>query len=567
MPERGRRDQYLDRMELERERGITIKAQMVRLPYVASDDLAYTLHLIDTPGHVDFTYEVSRSLAACEGVLLVVDAVQGIEAQTMANALLALGQELVIVPVINKIDLEGAEPDRVKAQIEQILGISGEECLLVSAKEGTGIQEVLEAVVRRIPPPGGSPKAPLKALLVDSWYDPYQGVVMLARIVEGTLRPGMRIHLLATGRQAETDMVGTFAPEAEPLEELAAGAVGWTTAGIKDIRDAAVGDTIADADALAVEPLPGYQPIKPMVFCGLYPMDPGEYEALRTALGKLHLNDSAFVYQPETSLALGFGFRCGFLGLLHMEIVKERLEREFDLELLTTQPNVLQEVVTTKGERIRVETPAQLPVPQNIDRIEEPLVLGTIFVPPEHMGAVLALLQERRGIQRRMEYLDPRTVSLIYELPLNEIVVDFYDRLKSASRGYASFDYEFLEFRPAPLVKLEILLNGEPMDALSVIIHKDRAYATGKALVERLRKLIPRQLFEVVLQASVSGRVIARETVKPLRKDVTAKLYGGDVTRKRKLLEKQKAGKKRMKKVGRVEIPQEAFLALLGVER
>jgi GTP-binding protein LepA len=567
MPERGRRDQYLDRMDLERERGITIKAQMVRLPYRAADGRQYKLHLIDTPGHVDFSYEVSRSLAACEGVLLVVDAVQGIEAQTMANALLALHQDLVIVPVINKIDLDRAEPERVKAQIEQVLGLKGDECLMVSAKEGTGIQEVLEAVVERIPPPGGSPSSDLKALLVDSWYDPYQGVVMLTRVVEGALRPRMFIHLLATGRQAEVDQVGTFAPEAGTLEELSAGEVGWCSAGIKDIRDAAVGDTITEAGSAQVEPLPGYHPVKPMVFCGLYPVEPGEYEALRAALGKLHLNDSAFIYQPETSVALGFGFRCGFLGLLHMEIVRERLEREFGLELLATQPNVLQEVVTTKGERLRVETPAQLPTPQSIERIEEPIVLGTILVPPEHMGTVLAILQERRGTQRSMEYLDSRTVSLIYELPLNEIVVDFYDKLKSASRGYASFDYEFLEFKAAPLVKLEILLNGEPMDALSVIIHKDRAYATGKALVERLRRLIPRQLFEVALQAAVGGRIIARESIKPLRKDVTAKLYGGDVTRKRKLLEKQRAGKKRMKKVGRVEIPQEAFLALLGVER
>jgi GTP-binding protein LepA len=567
MPERGRRDQYLDRMDLERERGITIKAQMVRLPYRAADGRQYKLHLIDTPGHVDFSYEVSRSLAACEGVLLVVDAVQGIEAQTMANALLALHQDLVIVPVINKIDLDRAEPERVKAQIEQVLGLKGDECLMISAKEGTGIQEVLEAVVERIPPPGGSPSSDLKALLVDSWYDPYQGVVMLTRVVEGALRPRMFIHLLATGRQAEVDQVGTFAPEAGTLEELSAGEVGWCSAGIKDIRDAAVGDTITEAGSAQVEPLPGYHPVKPMVFCGLYPVEPGEYEALRAALGKLHLNDSAFIYQPETSVALGFGFRCGFLGLLHMEIVRERLEREFGLELLATQPNVLQEVVTTKGERLRVETPAQLPTPQSIERIEEPIVLGTILVPPEHMGTVLAILQERRGTQRSMEYLDSRTVSLIYELPLNEIVVDFYDKLKSASRGYASFDYEFLEFKAAPLVKLEILLNGEPMDALSVIIHKDRAYATGKALVERLRRLIPRQLFEVALQAAVGGRIIARESIKPLRKDVTAKLYGGDVTRKRKLLEKQRAGKKRMKKVGRVEIPQEAFLALLGVER
>ena len=567
MPERGRRDQYLDRMDLERERGITIKSQMVRLPYVGADGVAYQLNLIDTPGHVDFSYEVSRSLAACEGVLLVVDAVQGIEAQTLANANLALEQDLAIIPVINKIDLEQAEPDRVKAQIERVLGIAGDECLLVSAKEGIGIPEVFEAIVQRIPPPRGSLTSPLRALLVDSWYDSYQGVVMLVRVVDGALRPGLRVRLLAAGRQAEVDQLGTFAPEAEPLEELVAGEVGWCTAGIKEIRDATVGETITEADRPCDEPLPGYKPVKPMVFCGLYPVDTEEYEALRVSLGRLHLNDSAFVYQPEVSPALGFGFRCGLLGLLHMEIVQERLEREFGLELLRTQPNVLHEVVTTDGERLRVETPSQLPPPQQIDRIEEPFVSATILVPSEHLGPVLALLQERRGHQLRMEYIDTRTVSLIYELPLNEIVVDFYDRLKSASRGYASFDYEVIDFRPAPLVKLDILVNGEPVDALSAIIHKDRAYQTGKALVEQLRRLIPRQLFEVMLQAAIGGRVIARENIKPMRKQVTAKLYGGDVTRKRKLLEKQKAGKKRMKKVGRVEIPQEAFMAILGVER
>ncbi|MCH7767960.1 MAG: elongation factor 4 [Nitrospinae bacterium] len=567
MPERGRRDQYLDRMDLERERGITIKSQMVRLPYVGADGNTYQLNLIDTPGHVDFSYEVSRSLAACEGVLLVVDAVQGIEAQTLANANLALEQNLVIVPVINKIDLEQAEPDRVKAQIEGVLGIAGDECLLVSAKEGIGIPEVFEAVVQRIPPPRGSLASPLRALLVDSWYDSYQGVVMLVRVVDGALRPGLRVRLLAAGRQAEVDQLGTFAPEAEPLEELLAGEVGWCTAGIKEIRDATVGETITEADRPCDEPLPGYKPVKPMVFCGLYPVDTEEYEALRASLGRLHLNDSAFVYQPEASPALGFGFRCGLLGLLHMEIVQERLEREFGLELLRTQPNVLHEVVTTDGERLRVETPSQLPPPQQIDRIEEPFVSATILVPSEHLGPILALLQERRGRQLRMEYIDTRTVSLIYELPLNEIVVDFYDRLKSASKGYASFDYEVIDFRPAPLVKLDILVNGEPVDALSAIIHKDRAYQTGKALVEQLRRLIPRQLFEVMLQAAIGGRIIARENIKPMRKQVTAKLYGGDVTRKRKLLEKQKAGKKRMKKVGRVEIPQEAFMAILGVER
>ena len=567
MPERGRRDQYLDRMDLERERGITIKSQMVRLPYVGADGVTYQLNLIDTPGHVDFSYEVSRSLAACEGVLLVVDAVQGIEAQTLANANLALEQDLAIIPVINKIDLEQAEPDRVKAQIERVFGIAGDECLLVSAKEGIGIPEVFEAIVQRIPPPRGSLTSPLRALLVDSWYDSYQGVVMLLRVVDGALRPGLRVRLLAAGRQAEVDQLGTFAPEAEPLEELVAGEVGWCTAGIKEIRDATVGETITEADRPCDEPLPGYKPVKPMVFCGLYPVDTEEYEALRVSLGRLHLNDSAFVYQPEVSPALGFGFRCGLLGLLHMEIVQERLEREFGLELLRTQPNVLHEVVTTDGERLRVETPSQLPPPQQIDRIEEPFVSATILVPSEHLGPVLALLQERRGHQLRMEYIDTRTVSLIYELPLNEIVVDFYDRLKSASRGYASFDYEVIDFRPAPLVKLDILVNGEPVDALSAIIHKDRAYQTGKALVEQLRRLIPRQLFEVMLQAAIGGRVIARENIKPMRKQVTAKLYGGDVTRKRKLLEKQKAGKKRMKKVGRVEIPQEAFMAILGVER
>jgi GTP-binding protein LepA len=567
MPERGRRDQYLDRMDLERERGITIKAQMVRLPYVASDGRSYRLHLIDTPGHVDFTYEVSRSLAACEGAVLVVDGLQGVEAQTLANAHLAKSQGLVIIPVINKIDLAEAEAERVAEQLERALGLPRQDCLLVSAREGWGVEELLEAVVERIPPPKGSPQEPLRALLIDSWYDPYQGVVMLLRLMEGSLRPGQRVRLLASGREAEVDRVGTFSPEAEPLEVLEAGEVGWCTAGIKEIRDATVGDTVVDAEHEEAKPLSGYRPATPMVFCGLYPIEPRDYEALRSSLEKLNLNDSAFVFQPEASPALGFGFRCGFLGLLHMEVVKERLEREFGLELLATRPNVLLEVVTKRGERLRVEMPSKLPRPELIETIEEPMVEATVILPAEHLGPVLALLQEHRGLQLGMDYLDSRTVCLTYELPLNEIMMDFYDRLKSVSRGYASFDYELKGFRASPLVRLDILVNGEPVDALSLIVPRERAYRVGRALVGELRRLIPRQLFEVVIQAALGSRVIARETIKPLRKDVTAKLYGGDVTRKKKLLEKQKAGKKRMKKVGRVEIPQEAFLCLLGLDR
>ncbi|MGH9783041.1 MAG: translation elongation factor 4 [Terriglobia bacterium] len=559
--------QVLDQMDLERERGITIKAHAVRLHYQADDGQVYVLNLIDTPGHVDFSYEVSRSLAACEGVLLVVDAAQGVEAQTVANAYLALEHDLTLVPIINKIDLPNADPDRVKVQLRDLIGLDSTPVILASAKEGIGTHEILEAIVTELPPPKGSEEDPLKALIVDSWFDSYQGVIVLIRVFSGVVRRGMRIRLMATEKEYEVTGLGVFTPKPYAIDELAAGEVGFLMAGLKQVGDTHVGDTITAADRPAEAPLPGYKEVKPMVFCGLYPADDSPYEDLRDALEKLQLNDSAFTFEPETSLALGFGFRCGFLGLLHMEIVQERLEREFDLALVSTAPTVVYRVTKTDGEIISVDNPSKVPPPQFIATIEEPYILGTILTPPEFLGAILQLAQEKRGIQRKLHYPEPKIVLLTYDFPLNEMVFDFYDRLKSVSRGYASFDYEFVGYRAADLVKLDILINGEPVDALSSIIHREKAYFYGRDLVKKMREVIPRQLFEVAIQAAIGSRVIARETVVPLRKNVTAKCYGGDITRKRKLLEKQKEGKRRMKRVGRVEIPQEAFIAVLQVGR
>jgi len=558
-------DQVLDQMDLERERGITIKAKAVRLRYRAKDAAEYLLNLIDTPGHVDFTYEVSRSLAACEGALLVVDAAQGVEAQTLANVNLARQQHLAIIPVINKIDLPVADVPRTKRQIEDLLLLEAGDAVLTSAKEGIGTQEVLEAIVHRIPPPAGSPDAPLKALVFDSWFDSYQGVIVYVRLGDGAVRPGMRIHLMGTGGRYEVSQVGTFAPEMRPASELAAGEVGYIIAGIKEVGHTKVGDTITGAAAPTARPFPGFRDVRPMVFAGLYPVEPHEYLLLKEALEKLRLNDSSFTFEPETSVALGFGFRCGFLGLLHMEIIQERLEREFGLRLLTTAPTVIYRVTRTDGSVLEVENPAKLPPPQSIATIEEPSTRASILAPTEYVGAILALCQEKRGVQVGLEYLEESRVLISYDIPLNEIVLDFYDRLKSATKGYASLDYEPMDYRADRLVKLDILVNGEPVDALSLILHRDHAYPRGKALVERMKTLIPRQLFEVVIQAAVGGKIIARESVRPLRKHVTAKCYGGDITRKRKLLEKQKEGKKRMKQVGRVEIPQEAFMAVLRI--
>jgi GTP-binding protein LepA len=567
LPSREMSAQVLDQMDLERERGITIKAHAVRLSYRAKDGQTYVLNLIDTPGHVDFSYEVSRSLAACEGALLVVDAAQGVEAQTVANAYLALEHELTLVPIINKIDLPNADPDRVKAQLREVIGLDTDGAILASAKEGIGTEEILEAIVNALPTPQGRADEPLKALIVDSWFDSYQGVIVLIRVFTGAVRRGMRIRLMATEKEYEVTGLGVFTPKPYAVDELAAGEVGFLMAGVKQVSDTQVGDTITAAEHPADAPLPGYKEVKPMVFCGLYPADDSSYEDLRDALDKLRLNDSAFTFEPETSLALGFGFRCGFLGLLHMEIVQERLEREFDLTLVSTAPTVVYRVTKTDGAILTVDNPAKLPAPQFIATIEEPYILGTVLTPPEFLGAILQLAQEKRGIQRRLHYPEPKIALLTYDFPLNEMVFDFYDRLKSVSRGYASFDYEFLGYREADLVKLDILINGEPVDALSSIIHREKAYFYGRDLVKKMRQVIPRQLFEVAIQAAIGSRVIARETVVPLRKNVTAKCYGGDITRKRKLLEKQKEGKRRMKRVGRVEIPQEAFVAVLQVGR
>ncbi|MBI4412805.1 MAG: elongation factor 4 [candidate division NC10 bacterium] len=559
-------DQVLDQMDLERERGITIKAKAVRLRYRAREGTEYLLNLIDTPGHVDFTYEVSRSLAACEGALLVVDAAQGVEAQTLANVHLARQQRLAIVPVINKIDLPAADVPRTKRQIEDILLLEADHAVLTSAKEGIGTQEVLEAVIHRIPPPTGSPDAPLRALIFDSSFDTYQGVIVYVRLYDGAVRPGMRVHLMAIGGTYEVSQVGTFAPEMRPAPELVAGEVGYIVAGIKEVRQTKVGDTITEAARPTARPLPGFREVRPMVFAGLYPVEPHEYLLLKEALEKLRLNDSSFTFEPETSVALGFGFRCGFLGLLHMEIIQERLEREFNLRLLTTAPTVVYRVTRTDGSVLEVENPAKLPPPQSIEKIEEPYIRASILAPTEYVGAILGLCQEKRGAQVGLEYPEESRVLITYDIPLNEIVLDFYDRLKSATKGYASLDYEPIDYRADQLVKLDILVNGEPVDALSLILHRDHAYPRGKALVEKMKELIPRQLFEVVIQAAVGGKIVARESVRPLRKHVTAKCYGGDITRKRKLLEKQKEGKKRMKQVGRVEIPQEAFMAILRLK-
>jgi len=563
--QREMKDQVLDSMELERERGITIKAHAVRLNYQASDGRTYQLNLIDTPGHVDFTYEVSRSLQCCEGALLVVDASQGVEAQTLANTYLALQHDLEIIPVINKIDLPSAEPERIKEQIEHLVGLSARDALLVSAKSGAGVEDVLEAIVHLVPPPRGNPDAPLRAMIFDSWFDPYRGVIALVRVVDGRLRLGQRIRLWSSGKSFEVGGLGYQSPKPVPCEELSAGEVGFLFANIKTVSDAQVGDTIIDDAAPAAEPLPGFQPAKPMVFAGLYPVESHAHQALRDALEKLRLNDSAFTFEPESSAALGFGFRCGFLGLLHLEIVQERLEREFEIDLITTAPGVRYRVLTTSGEIIEVDNPTRFPDAAVIKEVQEPMIEATILTREESLGEILKLLEEKRGRQEKFEYIGGGRVMLVYELPLNEIVLDFYDRLKSASRGYASLDYHLAGYRTSPLVKLDVLVAGEPVDALSMIVHRDYAYERGKALIERLRKLIPRQMFEVALQAAIGNKIVARENIPALRKNVLAKCYGGDVTRKRKLLEKQKEGKRRLKRVGRVDIPQEAFLAVLKV--
>lgn len=566
LSQREMTEQVLDKMDLERERGITIKMQAVRLRYRARDGLEYQLNLIDTPGHVDFTYEVSRSLAACEGALLVVDAAQGIEAQTLANVYMAIENNLEIIPVINKIDLPSADPERVKREIEDVIGLDASDAVLVSAKTGQGVDEVLESIVKRIPPPAGKVDLPLKALIFDSHYDSYKGVIAYVRVVQGVLRRGMRIRMMYTGKEFEVNEVGVFLPDMAVVDELKTGEVGFLAASIKNVKDTRVGDTVTDAANPAPEPLPGYRQVKPMVYCGLYPVDNVDYGDLRDALDKLKLNDASLIYEPETSEALGFGFRCGFLGLLHMEIIQERLEREYNLNLIATAPSVVYRVTTTAGEVLEIDNPTRMPPPGKIERMEEPYVTATIMVPKEYVGTIMELVQERRGIFKNMEYMGENRVMLSYELPLAEIIFDFFDQLKSRTRGYASLDYEWLGYKESDLVKLDILINGEAVDALTCIVHRDKAYYRGRALVEKLRSLIPRQLFDVPVQAAIGNRVIARETIKARRKDVLAKCYGGDVTRKRKLLEKQKEGKKRLKQVGSVEIPQEAFMAVLSID-
>jgi len=555
--------QVLDAMDLERERGITIKAHPVRLNYTAKDGSQYVLNLIDTPGHVDFSYEVTRSLAACEGAVLLVDASQGVEAQTLANAYLAVDNDLDIIPVINKIDLPGAQPEESRRQISDIIGLDGDHAILASAKVGTGVPEILEAIVHRLPPPAGIPDAPLKALIFDSWYDSYRGVVIVIRVIDGVIRPGMKIRLMAQGQDYETLQLGIFTPKPVEVDELGVGEVGFLVANIKNVGDAKIGDTITESNRPTTEPFPGFKELKSMVFAGLYPVEGHEYPELRDALEKLRLNDASFHYEPETSAALGFGFRCGFLGLLHMDIVQERLEREFDMDLVTTAPGVLYRVTTTDGKVEEIDSPAKLPDPGRIEQIEEPVITAMIMTPAEHVGGILQLCQDKRGVQKKLEYLTSDRVLITYELPFNEVVLDFYDKLKTISRGYGSLDYHVTGYWPSPLVKLDILVNGDPVDALSVIVHRDMAYERGRALASKMRELIPRQMFEVAIQAAIGGRIIARESVKAMRKNVLAKCYGGDITRKRKLLEKQKEGKKRMKRVGKVEIPQEAFLAVL----
>ena len=562
---REMKEQVLDSMDIERERGITIKAQTVRLDYRARDGEHYELNLIDTPGHVDFAYEVNRSLAACEGSLLVVDATQGVEAQTLANVYQALDNDHGVVPVLNKIDLPAAEPELVRQQIEDVIGLDAHDALEISAKTGQGVEEVLEAIVHRLPPPSGDAMKPLKALLVDSWYDAYLGVVVLVRIFDGTLTKGTRIRLMSTGGAYQVDRVGIFRPKQEMRDSLGPGEIGFFTASIRVVADTRVGDTVTEERRPATEPLPGFKPAQPVVFCGLFPVDSSEFENLREAVGKLRLNDASFTYEMETSAALGFGFRCGFLGLLHLEIIRERLEREFDIDLIATAPSVIYRVYLTDGTMKELHNPADMPEPQKIAKIEEPWIEATILVPDEHLGAVLKLCEDRRGRQKNLTYAGSRAM-LVYELPLNEVVFDFYDRLKSVSRGYASFDYRIIGYEEGELVKMALLVNDEPVDALSVIVHRSRAEARGRAMAEKLKDLIPRHLFKIPIQAAIGGKVIARETISALRKDVTAKCYGGDITRKRKLLDKQKAGKKRMRSFGSVEIPQEAFIAALKMD-
>jgi GTP-binding protein LepA len=565
LSQREMMEQVLDTMDLERERGITIKAHAVRLNYRSDDGNQYQLNLIDTPGHVDFSYEVSRSLQACEGALLVVDASQGVEAQTLANTYLALHHNLEIIPVINKIDLPAAEPERIKEQIETIIGLDTRDTVMASAKSGIGVHDILEAIVHLVPPPRGSGDAPLRALIFDSWFDTYRGVIILVRVLDGHLRIGQKIRLWSNGQVYEVEGLGYQAPKATPCDELSAGEVGFLSANIKTVSDAKIGDTIVDDDNPASEPLPGFEEIKPMVFAGLYPVESHEHGLLRDALEKLRLNDSAFNFEPENSVALGFGFRCGFLGLLHLEIVQERLEREFDIDLITTAPGVRYRVTKTDGDVVEIDNPTKFPDPSGIKQIEEPIIDATVITREEYLGGVLKLMEDKRGTQKKFEYLGGGRVMLLYELPLNEIVLDFYDRLKSSSRGYASLDYHLSGYRVSPMVRLDVLVAGDPVDALSLIVHRDFAYDRGKELISRLRKLIPRQMFEVALQAAIGNKIVARETIKSMGKNVLAKCYGGDISRKRKLLEKQKEGKKRMKRVGRVEIPQEAFLAVLKV--
>lgn len=566
LTQREMKEQILDAMDLERERGITIKLNAVQLTYKGKDGEEYIFHLIDTPGHVDFTYEVSRSLAACEGALLIVDAAQGIEAQTLANVYLALDNNLEIIPVINKIDLPSAEPDRVAQEVEDVIGLPKEDCIPASAKNGIGIEEILEAVIENVPPPSGDPEAPLKGLIFDSLYDPYRGVIVYIRILEGTVKPGDKIKMMSTGKEFEVQELGVFTPKPDYRDELTVGDVGFLTASIKNIGDTRVGDTVTSADNPTNEPLPGYRRLNPMVFCGLYPIDTNDYNDLREALEKLQLNDASLQFEAETSQALGFGFRCGFLGLLHMEIIQERIEREFNIELITTAPSVIYQVHLTDGEVLKIDNPSLMPDQQKIERIEEPYVRAEIMVPNDFVGAVMELCQKKRGDYIDMQYLDQTRVTITYELPLSEIVYDFFDKLKSSTKGYASFDYEIIGYKESRLVKMDILLNGEKVDALSVIVHRDSAYQRGKAIVEKLKELIPRQQFEVPVQASIGQKIIARSTIKAMRKNVLAKCYGGDVSRKRKLLEKQKEGKKRMKSVGSVEIPQEAFMSVLSMD-
>ena len=564
--QREMKEQLLDSMDLERERGITIKLNSVQLKYKAKDGEEYIFHLIDTPGHVDFTYEVSRSLAACEGAILVVDAAQGIEAQTLANVYLALDNDLEILPVINKIDLPSAEPERVRQEVEDVIGLDASDAVLASAKAGIGIEDILEQIVEKVPAPAGDPEAPLKALIFDSLYDAYRGVVAYIRVVEGTVKPGQKIKMMATGKEFEVIEVGVFTPKAQPADELTVGDVGYLTAAIKNVGDTRVGDTITSAVKPAAEALPGYRKLNPMVYCGLYPIDTAKYNDLREALEKLELNDSSLQYEVETSQALGFGFRCGFLGMLHMEIIQERIEREFKIDLITTAPSVIYDVYMTDGEKIIVDNPSNMPDPQKIERVEEPYVKATMMVPNDYVGAVMELCQGKRGNFIDMQYLDANRVSIVYEMPLAEIVYEFFDQLKSSTKGYASFDYELIGYKPSKLVKMDIMLNAEKIDALSFIVHRDYAYERGKVIVEKLKELIPRQQFEVPVQAAIGQKIVARSTIKAMRKNVLAKCYGGDISRKRKLLEKQKEGKRRMKQVGSVEVPQEAFMAVLKMD-